>query len=282
VGVLAGLPAFSVGGLELRVDVDGGVERFGGTVGSPNTAAAFLALFLPVCLALAVAPAGRGLRRLGMAAFALGLVALVTTLGRGGWVSTLVGIGVFVIVANRRRWPGTTALAGPLAVMVLLVAVLGGAVATRLSADDNGAAASRIPLLELAATMARDHPLLGVGANNEAVAAEPYRTRDVASRWDYTVHNTYALVLVETGAGGLLAFAAFLAGGIANGRRAMAQPDDPVPAILAAGLTAGLAGVMVNMLSEPLNGRSSLQGLVLVVALLTAMAATARAGTAAS
>jgi O-antigen ligase len=271
VTTLVGLPALNADGIETRVDHSGGLVRFGGTIGSPNNAASVLAMLLVISLALLLAPGGRRRRVLAGMALGLGGLALILTQARAGWLAFGVGLLLFVAVAVRRRWLRVRVTVNVVAIVVVFAALFGGLVATRLTANDHGTAQSRVPLLYTAAREAGNHPILGVGVNNEVEASAPYRTRDIAYQWNYTVHNSYLLTLAETGIVGLVPLLWFLAAGLRQGLRAT-RARDPVLRLLALGLTAALAGHIVNGLFESAAGRADVQGLWLVVALITAIA----------
>jgi len=270
--VLVGGPRLSFAGIETTVLDDGGLQRFGGTVGSPNNAAAYFGMLLVVAVATTLAPADRRLRILGGVALVLGGLGLVTTLGRGGWLAFGASVVVFALVGRRRGWLRLRIRPAVVAVVLVFAAAFGGLVATRLTANDQGAAQSRVPLLYVAVDMIRDHPLGGVGANNYAVAAAPYRTRDIAYQWNYTVHDKYLLVWSETGLLGLVPFVWFLIATLWLGIRC-SRGADPVLRVLALGLACGVLGNMVHMNMEILNGRPQVQGLWLVAGLIAAIAA---------
>jgi O-antigen ligase len=140
----------------------------------------------------------------------------------------------------------------------------------RVSGDDNGSAASRVPLNNLALRISGDHLLLGVGPNNFTVAMERYLTPEFRHGFLYVVHNKYLLVLSETGVAGLIAYAAFLFGALRNGWRTW-KAADRLLSPLALGCTAAIAGHLVHMTVEPFRGRPVQQLLWLLVALLIAM-----------
>jgi O-antigen ligase len=271
---LAGAPEVSLGGFDTRLDTQGGLSRFGGTVGSPNNAAAYFGLVVVPALALLIAPVGRGRRVLAGAALAVGAVGLVYTFGRGGWLAVAVGLALFALIAAARGWTETRRVPAALAALVLAAALAGGPVADRLTAEDGGAAGSRVPLARTAISIAADNPLLGVGINNYTLASPPYRTRDIAYTWDYTVHDKYLLVASETGLAGLAPFVWFLVATLRLGLTA-SRSADPVLRLLALGFTCAIAGHMVHMLVEVLNGRGAVQGLWLSAGIVTAMAVVA-------
>jgi putative inorganic carbon (hco3(-)) transporter len=270
--VLLGGPRGSLLGLKVRVDADGAFDRFGGTVGSPNAAAAYFGLLLVVALGMLVAPVGKGRQRIAAAALALGGLGLVLTFGRGGWLAFVVSLAVFVVLARRRGLLRVRLSPWAAACLIILALAFGGLVGNRLTSDDANAAGSRVPLLHTAGQLIRDHPVLGVGANNYIEAAAPYRTRDIAYTWNYTVHNEYALVWSETGLLGLVSFVWFLIATVLLGIRC-SRLRDPALATLGLAMGAAVLGHMVHMTVEILNGRGSVQGLWLLAGLVAAIAA---------
>jgi O-antigen ligase len=247
---------------------DGGgfTRRVVGTLGTPNIAASYLSLLLPVSLALLLAPVGRPLRWLGAAALGIGGVALALTFSRGGWVAAGAALALLCWGARRR---GALPLAIPaaLGIGVLALAVIFRAeVETRMAAGING----RLPLLELAWLMIRDHPLLGVGANNFAALIDAYASPHFGRSWLYAVHNKYLLVWAETGAAGLLAYLWFLGAALAAGWRVARGPAQ-LEALLGLGLAASLAGYMVHMLVDLFSGRMPAQLVVVMAAILVAL-----------
>ena len=204
-----------IGALSGRVDVSSGAGgdqsyRLGGTVGSPNTAAAYFTLLIAPALALLLAGVSRRYKQLAFLAFPLGAVAVILTLSRGGWVALGLSLMVFCAVALWRGWlpfPYFLLIAGIFLVVLLPFHDL---IAERLTGADKGSAQSRFPLMHLAWNVIKDHPLTGVGTNNFAVVLGDYATPEFSRAWLYTVHNKYLLVWAELGIGGLLAFVWFL------------------------------------------------------------------------
>ena len=96
---------------------------------------------------------------------------------------------------------GLLALALALSLLIgfLLFLPFVGEVATRLGQDDDGSAASRLPLMALARNIAVDHLLLGVGPNNFVPVMHGYVTVEFSGAWLRAVHNKYMLVWSETG-----------------------------------------------------------------------------------
>ena len=269
--MLATGSGFEVAGMSGRVDVDEATDaaRFGGTVGSPNNAAAYLAMLLAPAASILLTNLGRAYKVLAGLALLLGSVALIATQSRGGWLAAALSLAV---VCVSMWWRGRLSLGRPLLVVGLVAGVsvaFQDSITARLTGDDRGSARSRLPLMAMAWEIISEHPLLGVGANNYSAALE----RDgstLPGPWLFAVHNKLLLVWAEIGIGGLVAYLWFLVATIRRGWRRWKQ-FDPYVAPLAVGLTAGLIGHLVHMQVETFNGRPQIQLLFLVAALIVVL-----------
>ena len=226
----------------------GGDRRVSGTIGSPNPAAAYLMMMMLLALGTLLADVCRADKYLAGTGFAMAAVSLVFTLSRGGWIASLVGLATIMIFGGRRV--SRSAIGAVVLLLVLLGILSRGVIAERLYSDDRGSAAARMPLNHLAGVMILDHPLLGVGANNFALAMDPYLAHGFSGDFLYTVHNTYLLVWAETGIGGLIAFLWFLIAIIRQGSRCW-HLRDPIFASQAVGCAAAVIGFMVMMNFDP-------------------------------
>lgn len=245
-------------------------DRVGGTLRSPNSAAAYLSMLLVPTASLLLSP-GRGwLKSMAAVACGLGVLALILTLSRGGWLAFALSAALFGFLAWRRGWVPLRFVAGAAILAMLVLALFQGVVFGRLLDDDGGTAIGRIPLMKLASAMIRDHPLSGVGANNFAAVVGQYAGPEYNMEWVYTVHNKYFLVWAEVGLMGLLAFLMFLATTFARGVRSFLDGDSLL-APLALGLTAALFGHLYHMFVDIFNMRPQVQLLWLIAALVTGM-----------
>ena len=250
-------------------------SRIGGTLGSPNAAGAYLALTIVPVIAMLALPIQRWRKALAAAAAAFGLLALILTFSRGGWLSLVVSVVVLLALAARG---GRIRPAVRVALAVVLAAVVvgfRGPISERLNGNDRGSAASRVPLMKLAGEMIRSQPLLGIGANNFATRIPDFAGPEFSRDWIYTVHNKYLLLWAEAGIGALAAFLWFLGATIRRGVSTTGE-DEPLLAPLAAALTAAFVGQIADMLVEPYHSRPEVQGLVFVAALIAAMHLMAR------
>jgi O-antigen ligase len=228
-----------------------GDRRVSGTLGSPNPAAAYLAMYMVFAFGILLSGARQRDRYLSGAGLLLAIVPLLFTLSRGGWLSSLVGMMIVLFCdksrANRRL------VAVTIASSIVLVTLFIVPVEGRLFGDDHGSAASRLPLNELALAMIEDHPLVGVGANNFSLGMRPYLAHSFSGEFIYTVHNCYLRVWAETGLGGLIAFVSFMIAVIYKAFRTWQMQDNLLSA-MALGCAAAVTGSMVQMTVEPFRG----------------------------
>ncbi|MBV9171063.1 MAG: O-antigen ligase family protein [Chloroflexi bacterium] len=266
--------SFSIPSITGRVPLStltqGQASRIGGTIGSANAAAIYLSLLLAPAISVLLTPLGRWRKRLALLAIVLGAGALILTLARGGWVAFAISVAIMCLLAHRRGWLPITAPVALIGLVLLVGLVFRTTIETRLVAYDEGSAASRIPLMQLALRIIEEHPLLGVGANNYVLAMQRYATpnfSDYGGDWLYLVHNHYLLVWAETGFIGLVAFLWFLAATLRAGWRAW-QTNDRLVGALALGFTAAMVGHLVYMNVDLFNDRAQTQTLWVCAALL--------------
>lgn len=255
--------------------------RAAGTFGSPNPAAGFLVLTLFLAFATALASVPRLIRALAVCASLLGVIALLLTQSRGGWAGFLLALVVFTWATARRGLIGARGIVVIASLVLAPVLLFAGTISERVTANDGGAATSRLPLNAIAFDMARDHPVLGVGANNYAAVLPRYLTPEFADAWLSTVHNKYLLVTAETGVVGLAAFLFFLFSAARNGWLVWAG-GDRLLAPLGLGLMAGLVGLALHMNVDIFNNRQHVQLLAVVAGLLLALRKLSLAGAAAA
>jgi putative inorganic carbon (hco3(-)) transporter len=266
-------------GTRSRPTLDGTNSRVGGTIGAPNNAGAYFGFMATIAFALLMSPIRGALRRLALIASVPGVMALALTQSRGAWLAFVVSL-LFVLVGlhSGRRLSPAAMVAFGLGVAILLIP-LQGIIASRLLASDEGSAAGRVPLMEMALEMVRDHPLLGVGANNFVLALPDYAGGQFSAAWMAVVHNRFLLVWSQAGTGALLAFLLFVAVTIRRGWRARTL-DDPLLAGVGLGLGAAVAGHAVHMNFDIFDGGTAEAMLWLSAGLLASPILTTRAITA--
>jgi O-antigen ligase len=243
-------------------------SRISGTIGGPNSSAAYLGMAMAVALGVILARVRRRDKYLAGIALALATIPLIFTLSRGGWLAFLASLAIIVWLGSR-RFPWKALIAGA-AIVALLAIPFATSIQDRFTADDKGSAQSRIPLNKIAALMIEDHPLLGVGVNNFPVIMESYLTRGFVGEWLYSVHCKYLAVWSETGTLGFIALLWFLIAAIRQGFRCW-KLRDPLFAPLALGCVAAIVGHMGQMLVDTFRGGPENHFLYLFAALTTAM-----------
>ncbi|HKV64647.1 MAG TPA: O-antigen ligase family protein [Candidatus Acidoferrum sp.] len=256
--------------IQIEADPRQSFMRVGGTIGSPNFAAAYFSISLAAAAGILFTNLGRALKWLAIAVLGLAGVALIFTFSRGGWVAAALAVSLICWVGYRRRGFSLKAPIAILLVLGLLCLPFQNVISARLLGDDKGSAESRVPLMKLALRIFEDNPLLGVGANNFTVVMDRYLTSDFREGWLFTVHNKYLLVLAETGIVGLLAFLAFLLDALRKGWQCWLCRD-PLLSPIALGLTVGIAAHMLHMTVDVFRGRPTQQLLWLMAGLLVAM-----------
>jgi putative inorganic carbon (HCO3(-)) transporter len=251
--------------------------RAGGTIGGANGAAAYLAMLLPISIVVLWMDLPVWIKRLSLVATGVGIVALVLTYSRGGWLAAVVAAVFVTSVAVYRGYVrgGRVAAAG--AVALLLLVPFHGGIEARIAGQTRGVTYSqnaRIPLIKLAWKVIQDRPFLGVGANNFAPAISRYAGPEFSGAWLRSTHSLYFLAWAEAGFGALLALLWFLGSSLRRGWQAFARSGPLSP--LALGLTASILSAMVTMGVERFIQRPLVQLLWLVAALLVAVEALGR------
>ena len=268
--------ALTLPGLETHTTaaVEGGGNRVGGTIGSPNNAGGYFAFMFALAAGVFMSGQRGSLRRLALAAGVLCFICLALTLSRGAWIACVVSMVVLAGGAGARRL-SRAAVPGFLLAIAIVLVPLYSVISERLLSSDHGAAEGRMPLIHMAWQMIEDHPVLGVGANNFALVVPNYAAGDYASAWLSTVHHKYLLIWAEAGPLALVAFLALVGGAIVRGWRAR-RADDPLVAGVALGLCAAVAGHAVHMNFDLFAGGTTTQMLWLAAGLLAAPAFSSR------
>ena len=171
----------------------------GGMFENPNDLATALNILLP--FAVALTGASKGLARLfylGCAAFLT--IGVLVTLSRGGFLGLIASSGVLLWKLGRGRRLKTTL--GAALICGILFAVMPGGYENRIATifnneqDQTGSAQERRELMERAASIAINRPIVGVGMGNFHI----YSIREKEA------HNAYLEIAAELGVMGLIAY----------------------------------------------------------------------------
>ena len=231
-------------------DRDSKLRPFG-TFGNPDFYGQFLsaAIVAGTAIALFAGPGARRTRVAAAALAAMSIILLVITTTRGGVIGVIAGAIVLGLLWLRRAGATRTALArlglGTLGLAAaLVVVVLTTQLGDRLvSATNLENVQDRVLIYTAGTQIFLDHPLLGVGFENFAVAYPRYA--DAAginkNRTQTSAHNWIIHLAATTGLVGLAATAALLlAFALHVWKRA--RDDDAIPLITAAGALAAFYG----------------------------------------
>jgi len=195
-----------------------------------------------------------------------GFIALILTMTRTAWASLALIIGIML------PWIWRSSVRNrffAVLVVAIIVAMLGfgSQIITRLQAAETDTA--RDELAYMAYNIIRAYPL-GVGENNyDQVMSDRYAHPNWVGHTLYPAHNKFLLVWADDGLPGLVAFSILLLMAAWQAvRLAFRKGLDKNMAVLPAGLLAVLCGYILHMQSEGFSGRSNLQILWLIFALI--------------
>ena len=235
------------------------VYRPDGLLGHPNLLAGYLAMNLPIAVAMLLAPVSRHLKWLLGLALLVGQPALVITLSRTGWIEYAVafllvlGMGALHPLSRRLYMPARGLVVG-LAVLVALA--LTPVIVQRLNDTDPTAVEYRLIWLKTAGAMIMDNPVFGVGLNSYVYHQLPYgQYKTPEAMTDFygplwpAVHNSWVLTWAEQGTLGFLLWVAVHVAVLRVGFQNL-RIRDPMMHALSAGLVAGFIAIMIDGLAS--------------------------------
>ncbi|MBL8204154.1 MAG: O-antigen ligase family protein [Blastocatellia bacterium] len=239
------------------------ISRASGLLDAANSFGWALVSFSPVILApalLAKKALPRWVRRLCVVAFFCGVIALLLTFSRGSWMAFAITLPLFAILVlcslpTKERRPMLIRLAGALVLLLVLGLPFLEPLSARIFGDDEGAAETRLPLMEVAAGMIWDRPFFGVGLSSyEAVMRRYDYTADfITEHFPYPVHNLFMHVAAEAGIPALLCLLTMVGIALHCGWQAWRrkEPERLLPRALAGGLIIGMLAYLITALKEP-------------------------------
>lgn len=182
------------------------ISRVGGTIGHPNSLALYLAMVIPICVALLFSKIKKSIKTLFLWPTLVGaLILLVLTYSRAGWLATVFGTGIVVLwcVLRMTRLKFVSVFFLMLSFMIVVPSLIlfVEPIQKRLFEDDYNAAQSRVPMALVAYNMISQNPWTGVGLANYTSVAKGYdTTREAITYWfNFPVHNGFLLVAAELG-----------------------------------------------------------------------------------
>ncbi len=247
---------FNLGPVQMMIFEDG---RPCGTLYSPVLAGSFLAMLIIPTSVLTMVTESRWGRILAGAAVGVGVLGLGLTQTRGAVLGLILGGSIFGFSLFRRGMlPKNTFWY--IAILTLIsIFPLVQLIQNRVLQGDQGSAASRIHLAQIALRVIGEHSLLGVGSGNCHLAMQEFAdSSKFRGEWFYTVHSKYLLVWVETGIVGLLLFLAFIGDTLRRSWLAF-RFGDRVVGVCALAVGAGIIGHVFHMSIDVFNSRPQVQ-----------------------
>jgi O-antigen ligase len=232
------------------------VKRIEGSFGHPNQFAGYLAVYIPLAVAMALSRAfSPPIRGLSLLAAGLGLAALDYTYTRAALAALVAGAVIWLAVVRPR-----------LAVAAVIVLAAGTAVLLpstlnqRLKSTSGEEVGLRTDIWGSALDIAAQHPLLGVGGGNFPVAYAALPSTPAFASQRHLLHDAeevvpphaqslYLNILAEDGLIGIVALAAFGIAAAGTAYRA-SHVRDPQGRAIGLGLGAGLMVLAVHSVVE--------------------------------
>jgi O-antigen ligase len=241
--------------------------RVAGTIGTPNSAAAYLVFAL--LLAFSAHLGGMVKHQLALLACLLGIVALFATGSRSAWGSLVLAVLVLLSLGIRTK-TGKNALLIILVGALLVGGLFGQQIWTRIKTATTDH--TRSELAFMAYNIIRAFPL-GVGENNyDQVMSDKYAHPNWVGHHLLPVHNKYLLVWAETGIQGLAAFVLLLLATAWQARQWLFRPNLPSHLLFPlAGVLAAFLGYAFHMMTEGFASRANTEILWFLMAMMVAM-----------
>jgi O-antigen ligase len=194
--------------------------RVGALLGHPNLLAIYLAMILPIGIAMMFTRLSVLVKAIIGALVLVGILVLILTLSRSGWISfSIASVALlalsFLHPKARKRF--IFARVGIISFGAVVAVALSGPIIKRIVDSDPGALEFRWEWMELAWRMIKANPTLGVGLNTFIFEMPPYSDygtlgalveRFGPEQYLPVVHNIYLLVWSEQGTVGFILFMA--------------------------------------------------------------------------
>ncbi|MBC7690589.1 MAG: O-antigen ligase family protein [Methylotenera sp.] len=175
-----------------------------GAFSNSNDIAALMVFVFPFCMMNFLRRTESFLSRFtSLVVMAVALVAVYMSQSRGAMIGLMAVIGIYTVLTIKNRF--ITLLAVTLCVLAVPAYMT---ISSRDSSDLEGSSTSRMTYIKTGLVMAAKNPVLGVGFQAYPENFERYATEIVLEWGHRTAHNSWILVLAETG---LLGFALFVA-----------------------------------------------------------------------
>jgi len=187
------------------------------------------------------------------------IVALALTFTRSAWVGLVAGIGVLIVLKDRRLFAAI-----PLVVALTILVAPTSVTARMYSMFDvnDPSNKDRVAMLESGVEMVRDHPLTGVGPDMVKSVYKEYRQPWAVNELNVHLHNVPVHIAAERGLPALLVWIGFI---LYLGRDLIRRVTTSRHPSLAAGGLAAVAAMLAAGLFEYNFGDSEFLMLFLVL-----------------
>jgi putative inorganic carbon (hco3(-)) transporter len=236
------------------------VYRAGGLFEHANLLAGYLAMLLPICIALLFSRVGPPVKAAVGGAVVLGLVCLAITLSRSGWISFATGFALLFLLSLLHQ---KLRLRYMLARLLVIMGVIGGIafesgdIIRRFTESDPGAVKFRWDMVYTAFDMIMAHPVFGIGLNTFVARFPEYAnppgpeavTAKYGEYWP-VVHNSYLVTWTEQGIIGVALLVALYLSVLWTGARTARHMIDDRMYAINLGATCGIVAIMVDGLSS--------------------------------
>ncbi|MGB9791724.1 MAG: glycosyltransferase [Thermacetogeniaceae bacterium] len=221
--------------------------RVFGTLDNPNILAQYLVPGIVMAAALFLEERRPWARLLSLAAFGLASCCLYFTWSRGGILALLGALALFLLLYNRRLFMLALLLA------ILAAAYRPGLIAARFASVANlqdTSIAYRFIIWEIAWRIIKDFWFCGVGVGTDAFRWVYDRFYTVYGVVAMHTHDFYIELIVEIGVFGFILFLLMLGAHLAHGLRSALRMQPGVARAVAMASLAGLAGYLVQGITE--------------------------------
>lgn len=192
-------------GESFRVHQGGG--RVSGTLGHPNKLASYIGLLLPSIVCFFFLARNKLPKLIVAASLGFGMILLILTGSRGGFISVSLALPLTIFLLFKKN------VIKPGAVFVVLGFVVLITIATVIPMKEQiearvASKVGRLEMIEVAMSVIKGNPFLGVGVNNYQERMQEYDRTYIRTtfHFDRPVHSLYFLILAEMGLIGFIIF----------------------------------------------------------------------------
>jgi O-antigen ligase len=222
------------------------LKRASGTVGPINAQAQFFVFLLPLALLLWLTAKRFRNQAFNLFVFVIGLLGLIVTFSRGGLIGLIAGVSAALLFSWIMRLISNRKFLVILFICLFLSTIFIPKLFQYISTRPE-AAIARLHFMKVAVNIIKDHPIIGVGLNNNLIAVSEYDPNTYFMQ--LPTHNYYLLIATETGIPGLVFFFGFLSLSCAMTLKA-ARSDDLYIASVSIAIFGAFIAVSLHLLVD--------------------------------